>query len=166
MISESPTIIEDFVSTFQTQQIPNLTQETQLSILLEVLGGIPEEVSHVESHFSFHLSFNWISWHSISHQSEVIFASVQRVTIRNEVAKRTQFAVSIIEQFIRSKVDHELTDDDLSLLLKAVKCAEAWLKLVSIVSFSVVYCHFNFIWLHFAEMVFHWINAMRLLVYC
>lgn len=45
MIGEYPTIIEDFVSMFHTQQIPNLTQETQISILLEVLAGIPEEVS-------------------------------------------------------------------------------------------------------------------------
>lgn len=48
MIGEYPTTIEDFVSMFHTQQIPNLTQDTQLSILLEVLAGIPEEVSVIK----------------------------------------------------------------------------------------------------------------------
>lgn len=45
MIGEYPTTIEDFVSMFHTQQIPNLTQDTRICILLEVLAGIPEEVS-------------------------------------------------------------------------------------------------------------------------
>lgn len=44
MITEIPTTIEDIVTTFQSQQMPNVSQDTQLWILMEMLGGIPEEV--------------------------------------------------------------------------------------------------------------------------
>lgn len=45
MLSEWPTAIEDIISTFQQQQIPNVSAETQLWIMIEILQGIPEEVS-------------------------------------------------------------------------------------------------------------------------
>lgn len=44
MLSEWPSAIEDVINTFQNQQIPNVSNETQLWILLEVLQAIPEEV--------------------------------------------------------------------------------------------------------------------------
>lgn len=44
MLGEWPTAIEDVINTFQTQQIPNVTKEMQLWIMLEVLQAIPEEV--------------------------------------------------------------------------------------------------------------------------
>lgn len=45
MLKDWPTAIEDVLNTFQSQQIPNVTPETQLWIMLEVLSGIPEEVN-------------------------------------------------------------------------------------------------------------------------
>lgn len=45
MISEHPTAIEDIVNTFQSQQMPNVSRETQSWILMEILGAIPEEVN-------------------------------------------------------------------------------------------------------------------------
>lgn len=44
MLGEWPSAIEDVINTFQNQQIPNVTNETQLWIMLEVLQAIPEEV--------------------------------------------------------------------------------------------------------------------------
>lgn len=43
-ISEHPSAIEDVVNTFHSQQMPNVNQETQSWILMEILGAIPEEV--------------------------------------------------------------------------------------------------------------------------
>lgn len=122
MIGEYPTTIEDFVSMFHTQQIPNLMHETQLCILLEVLAGIPEEVSQVQ------LLFHFLRPNDESFQSQIIFTSVQRVAIRNEVCKRTQYVLNIVEQFIQSKLDQELKESDLSIIQRAVKCVDAWLK--------------------------------------
>lgn len=44
MISEHPNSIEDIVNTFQSEQMPNVSQETQSWILMEILGAVPEEV--------------------------------------------------------------------------------------------------------------------------
>lgn len=57
-----------------------------------------------------------------------MFSSVQRVAVRNEVCKRTQYVLNIVEQFIQSKVELELAENDLSIILRAVKCVDAWLK--------------------------------------
>lgn len=46
MISEHPNAIEDIVNTFQNEQMPNVSQETQSWILMEILGAVPEEVHH------------------------------------------------------------------------------------------------------------------------
>lgn len=61
-------------------------------------------------------------------QSQVMFASVQRAAVRNEVCKRTPFVINLVQQFILSKLDQTLSDNDMSTLLRAVKCAESWLK--------------------------------------
>ena len=45
MISEHPNAIEDIVNTFQSKQMPNVNQETQSWILMEILGAVPEEVN-------------------------------------------------------------------------------------------------------------------------
>lgn len=47
MISEHPTAIEDIVNTFQNEQMPNVGQETQTWILMEILQAIPEEVNTI-----------------------------------------------------------------------------------------------------------------------
>lgn len=44
MLREWPTAIEDVTATFQNQQLPNLSSNTQIWIMMEVLCGIPEEV--------------------------------------------------------------------------------------------------------------------------
>lgn len=63
MLSEWPTAIEDIISTFQQQQIPNVSAETQLWIMIEILQGIPEEVR---------VFFIYLKKHD--------FASIQRLT--------------------------------------------------------------------------------------
>lgn len=55
MLGEWPTAIEDVINTFQNEQIPNVTKETQLWIMLEILQAIPEEVSSL---FVFFFFFN------------------------------------------------------------------------------------------------------------
>lgn len=57
-----------------------------------------------------------------------MYTSVQRVTIQNEICKRTLFVISTVQQFILSKLEQTITDDDMATLLRAVKCSEAWLK--------------------------------------
>lgn len=44
MLTDYPSAIEEIVNTFQNQQMPNVSQETQSWILMEILGAIPEEV--------------------------------------------------------------------------------------------------------------------------
>ena len=45
MMRHWPNGIEDVVNTFLNQQLPNLDANTQIWILMEVICGIPEEVS-------------------------------------------------------------------------------------------------------------------------
>lgn len=44
MITEHPTAIEEIVNTFHSQKMPNVEEETQTWILLEILNAIPEQV--------------------------------------------------------------------------------------------------------------------------
>lgn len=55
MISEHPNAIEDIVNTFQSEQMPNVSEETQSWILMEILGAVPEEVIlfFVHDYFEF-----------------------------------------------------------------------------------------------------------------
>lgn len=48
MLKEWPTAIEDVTNTFQNLQLPNITQNTQIWIMLEVLCGIPDEVIFIK----------------------------------------------------------------------------------------------------------------------
>lgn len=129
MITDFPTTIEDIVSTFQSQQMPNVSQDTQLWILMEVLGGIPPEVSIRDSaRGRKHSKAPIENVSRIFQQSQVMFASVQRAAVRNEVCKRTPYVINIVQQFILSKLDQTMSDSDMSTLIRAVKCAEAWLK--------------------------------------
>lgn len=57
-----------------------------------------------------------------------MYTSVQRVTIQNEISKRTPFVINTVQQFLLSKADQILSDDDMVTLLRAVKCSEAWIK--------------------------------------
>lgn len=77
-------------------------------------------------------------------QSQVMFASVQRAAVRNEVCKRTPFVINIVEQFILSKLDQTWSDNDMSTLLRAVKCAESWLKYVKKSRIECMSCLFLF----------------------
>lgn len=47
MMKDWTTAIEDIANTFQNQQLPNLTRNTQIWIMMEVFCGIPEEVNHL-----------------------------------------------------------------------------------------------------------------------
>lgn len=149
MISEHPTAIEEIVNTFQSQQMPNVNRETQSWILMEILGAIPEEVK-----YSIIFKKNRNQFESINsrvfvvqiQQTNVMYTSVQRVTIQNEICKRTPFVISTVQQFILSKLEQNISDDDMATLLRAVKCAEAWLKSVILcccLSFDLVLINFG-----------------------
>lgn len=60
-----------------------------------------------------------------------MYTSVQRITIQNEISKRTPFVISTVQQFLLSKAEQILNDDDMVTLLRAVKCSEAWMKYVA-----------------------------------
>lgn len=87
-----------------------------------------------------------------------MYTSVQRVTTQNEICKRTPFVISTVQQFLLSKTEQILNDDDMVTLLRAVKCSEAWLKYVRAHFFyeSTSVCHKFVFVVVFAEMeVFH-----------
>lgn len=52
---------------------------------------------------------------------------MQRVSVSGEICKRTPFVINIVEQYVLTKCDANLEDEDMATLLRAVKCAEAWL---------------------------------------
>lgn len=47
MITEHPTAIEEIVNTFHSQKMPNVDEETQTWILLDILSAIPEQVRQI-----------------------------------------------------------------------------------------------------------------------
>lgn len=102
---EWPTAIEDVCNTFQNQQLPNLDRNTQTCVMMEVLLGIPEETN-------------------------AIYTSVTRASLRGEVKKRAPFVLQIVENFLLSKCssDEMLHENDMSTLTRATKCASAWIK--------------------------------------
>lgn len=59
-----------------------------------------------------------------------MYTSVQRVTIQGEMCKRTPLVINTVQQFILTKLEQtpQLSDDEMSTLLRAVKCSEAWLR--------------------------------------
>lgn len=61
-----------------------------------------------------------------------MYTSVQRVAVQGEICKRTPFVISTVQQFILSKLEQTISDNDMATLLRAVKCSEAWLKFVSL----------------------------------
>lgn len=61
-------------------------------------------------------------------QTNVMYTSAERVAIQTEIIKRTAFVLNIVQQFIMSKIEKNLNDDDMATLLRAVKCIESWLK--------------------------------------
>lgn len=103
MLSEWPTAIEDIVNIFHNQQIPNLNENTQMWIMMEILCGIPEEAN-------------------------AIYTSIARVTLRSEINKRAIFVINTINQYIEIKCDVNLIGDDMTTMLKAVKCLGSWFK--------------------------------------
>ncbi|XP_055715027.1 importin-13, partial [Phlebotomus papatasi] len=104
MLEEWPTAIEDVTNTFQNQQLPNLSVNTQVWIMMEILGGIPEEAN-------------------------AIYTSVQRAMLRQEITKRTGFILSTIDSYLSVKCEVQvLEDEDTTSMLQAVKCGGLWLK--------------------------------------
>lgn len=104
MLREWPTAISDVINMFQNEQLPNLSQHTQLWILFDVLSGVPEE--------------------AIS-----IYSSVQRVQLRNEVYKNAPQVLKTLVQFIQSRCEQQsLEDEDITLLQNVAKCCQTWFK--------------------------------------
>uniref|UniRef100_A0A1B0G997 Importin-13 n=1 Tax=Glossina morsitans morsitans TaxID=37546 RepID=A0A1B0G997_GLOMM len=112
MLNDWPTAIEDVINTFQNQQIPNVTKEMQLWIMLEVLQAIPEEM-------------------------QAIYTSVKRSTLRGEVAKRAPLVMETTETYLQMQLDREWDADAYGNMTKAVKCASTWVKNIG---FSIENC--------------------------
>ncbi|KAJ6635779.1 Importin-13 [Pseudolycoriella hygida] len=104
MIMEWPTAITDVVNTFQNQKLPNVNENTQVWIMMEVLCGVPEEVT-------------------------AIHTSVQRVALRSTINTYAPFVFQTLEQYITQKCELILDDQLMSTLLRAAKCATIWFKM-------------------------------------
>ncbi|XP_073817967.1 importin-13-like protein cdm [Musca autumnalis] len=103
MLSEWPNAIEDVINIFQNQQIPNVSNETQLWILLEVLQAIPEEM-------------------------QAIYSSVKRTVLRAEVAKRTPLVIETTERYLQMQLEREWDTETFNNMTRAVKCVGTWVK--------------------------------------
>lgn len=57
-----------------------------------------------------------------------MYTSAERVAIQNEITKRTHFVMNTVQQYLLSKLEKAITDDEMSTLLRAVKCVDSWLK--------------------------------------
>jgi hypothetical protein len=105
MLKEWPTAIQDVITMFQNEQLPNLNIQTQTWILFDVLTGVAES-------------------------SGSILSSVQRVQLKHEVFKNAPIVLKTIEQFINLKCDGKvmMDDADINSLLNVAKCATVWFK--------------------------------------
>lgn len=104
MLKEWPSAINDVISMFQNEQIPNISQHTQQWILFDVLSGVPEEASSV-------------------------YTSVHRAQLRHEVYKNAPFVLKTLEQFICLKCEKpQLEDEDITSLQNTAKCCQTWFK--------------------------------------
>ncbi|XP_065354856.1 importin-13 [Calliphora vicina] len=112
MLGEWPTAIEDVINTFQNQQIPNVTNETQLWIMLEILQAIPEEM-------------------------QAIYSSVKRTTLRAEVAKRAPLVIETTEKYLQMQLDRQWDVEAFNNMTRAVKCVGTWVKNIG---FSIENC--------------------------
>ncbi|XP_055905627.1 importin-13 [Eupeodes corollae] len=112
MLGEWPTAIEDVINTFQNQQIPNVTKEMQLWIMLEVLQAIPEEMT-------------------------AIYTSVKRATLRGEVAKRAPLVMETTEAYLQMQIDRDWDAEVFSNMTRAVKCVGTWVRNIG---FSIKNC--------------------------
>lgn len=104
MLKEWPSAINDVINMFHNEQLPNLTQHTQLWILFDVLSGVPEEACS-------------------------IYTSVQRVQLKHEVYKNAPLVLKTMEQYINVKCDKPVLDDeDITSLQNVAKCCQTWFK--------------------------------------
>lgn len=104
MLKEWPSAITDVINMFGNEQLPNITQHTQLWILFDVLSGIPEEAC-------------------------TVFTSGQRVSLRLEVYKSSPLVLKTIENFINARCEKQtLDDEDIQALQNVSKCAMTWFK--------------------------------------
>lgn len=103
MLNAWPSAIEDIVNIFQNQHLPNLTENTQMWIMMQILSGIPDEANS-------------------------IYTSVARANLRGEINKRTSFIVNTVNRYIEMKCDINMSGDDMTTMLKAVQCVGSWFK--------------------------------------
>lgn len=106
MITEFPSTIEDIVTTFQSQQMPNVSQDTQLWILMEVLGGIPEEVSPHTEFVQFWFWVRWLNAHSISSLRWCLRLCNGRPYATRSVSGHHLWSISWNNSFYRNWIKH------------------------------------------------------------
>lgn len=97
-IHEWPTAIQDIMNLY----FPNIDKNTQVWIIYEILAGIPE-------------------------MANAIHMSVQRTLIRVELGKQTGLVMRCCEQYINTKVEVKLEDEDLPVLQNTAKCVKEWI---------------------------------------
>lgn len=104
MLKEWPSAISDVIDMFQNRQLANLTPQTQLWILFDVLSGVPEEACSV-------------------------LTSIYRGYLKHEVYKNASHVMKTMEIFINAKCEKpQLDDDDITALQNVAKCATTWFK--------------------------------------
>ncbi|XP_037947984.1 importin-13 [Teleopsis dalmanni] len=103
MFNEWPTAIEDVINTFQNQQIPNVSKEMQLWIMLEILQAIPEEM-------------------------QAVYTSVKRVTLRAQVFIRAPLVMETTQTYLQSQLEQEWDMESFINMIRTVKCISSWVK--------------------------------------
>jgi hypothetical protein len=104
MLKEWPSAIVDVINMFYNQQLPNLSQHTQVWILFDVLAEIPQDAC-------------------------TILTSVHRVQLKQEVYKNAPSVFKTLEQYILVKCDkQQLEDEDITSLQSVAKCCQSWFK--------------------------------------
>lgn len=104
MLKEWPSAISEVIDMFQNRQLQNLTQQTQLWILFDVLSGVPEEACSIHT-------------------------SIYRGYLKHEVYKNASLVMKTMEVFINAKIAKpQLEDDDITALQNVAKCATTWFK--------------------------------------
>ncbi|XP_030373790.1 importin-13 [Scaptodrosophila lebanonensis] len=103
MLNEWPMAVEEVIDTFQNQRIPNVSADMQIWIMLEVLQAIPEE-------------------------AQAVHTSVKRVTLRNEIGKRTPLVMQTTENYLKEQLNREWDSECYNNMSRAVKCIGTWIK--------------------------------------
>lgn len=101
---EHPTVIEEVTGMFLTEQLGNLSKNTQLEILMSVLEGIPDEADSVHTR-------------------------IPRSMVREELNKKADFATGTVINYLSEKLNSgRIEENETYALINATKSLITWLK--------------------------------------